>query len=1486
MKKLLTLFTALLLFGSMMVVQAVDYYVAGTMNGWDTKDDANKMSLVSGTIYSKTFTAMGAASYDFKISTYNWGQSWGGDVKDNTQSNVTLSGSGDISFTLSSTSDVTFYFDAGNTKKIYVQATPVVVPSYTFTSGTTIYYDFTEYSTTGINTYVGGTEAWYGSTSNVIAITLTGDWEVTSATKLWRSGASGWHDYYCTTLPTEGQNMIISTDGINYTWGTYGGGALPPASIKLHSNITNPSWADTEEFTLATNEETASLTLTGVTKGNYEFGVQIADSWTSNGSAFTRANNSHAVTSGSGNCTFNADRNGDYTFTWTYATNTLEIGYPAIPSQSVTFNSLASQILKGSVINLANCVTSSGIDEPTYRFYIKEKEGEYGDAINANYNFNANGEYVVKVEALEYGEPVAYDESAVVVYQSYTFTHGTTIYVDFSAMTEGSKEVNYPKVDQVGIDYDATGAGTVKAVTFTADVTWTTIADAFIKTGKAGWAALKFSVPGAGQDMAIVAADGASYTWGTYVPAPPTVEAKGDWDEWADALVFEGDETSVSVTKHLAIGDYEFKMIIGGEWRGNGHTFYRDYTGAEGITTTPGDNMTLEADVEGDYTFTWTYATNALNITFPEEPTPEYVTVKFFAPRDETNKWNNVYAFSWLKSRVFSDPFPGTDITANKEGEWYTYSVRKGANLLFTDDAGMQTNDIVDIQAAACYVSTAIDYEESPKKVTVTEQCTVDYYLAGMLQASMENWPANNPAYKLDANNQITFENLAAGTYEFKMTNGTWAWSIGGNDHLMSGDCSAIAETAGIGNVAFSIDHAQDVTITYYPETEKICLGAQTVLDPALAWNTTFASARIGAENTLPWLNHTLTAGVVYTSSNPSVASFADENTYELTIHAAGKTTITANYYGNEASYKLDVYDFAVPAKSIETIGGKFIINAKGDTAVFSRGNLQYDYGQNQWYCAEKQYEVLAETNLHFGDPNYNGVIDLFSWSNAVSNYGRLASNKDADFPGTDDFVDWGNVFAGDEKEWSTLSKDEWNYLMAHNNWTMIQLNQNLVSTWENGFLCMVLFPIDWEAPAELASLNYKFYDFDNEEKAAQNTFTIVQWESLFEAYGAVLLPPAGARAGCVGNTWNGDAEATKGWNADAGGWYDHVDNVGWYGYYWTGTQDTRAAYQHCASYLILPGWSEGPTLADEDDLYMPPQVWSREKRRGNSVRLVTRIPKRYTVTYAAGGAEGDVPTDTKKYLPNDNVVLAGQGALAKDGFTFAGWNDGNATYEAGAGYTMPEQDVIFTAQWDEIVPSYVEVRSGLEADRYYTICLEKNITDFKGATFWNMTYKDQDEATIVYIVEETAPEAGKPYIIQATNDNEGKLEVIYGDEVAATPVENGALRGTFENINADDFAALEGTVYLLINNAIRPRTTGNYLSAHRAYIRYDLLTVPQTQNFAPGRRVKSMPLQPKVATGMEQAEISDKPAKAIIEGQLFILRGEKMYDATGRQVK
>ena len=188
-----------------------------------------------------------------------------------------------------------------------------------------------------------------------------------------------------------------------------------------------------------------------------------------------------------------------------------------------------------------------------------------------------------------------------------------------------------------------------------------------------------------------------------------------------------------------------------------------------------------------------------------------------------------------------------------------------------------------------------------------------------------------------------------------------------------------------------------------------------------------------------------------------------------------------------------------------------------------------------------------------------------------------------------------------------------------------------------------------------------------------------------------------------------------------------------------------------------------------------------------------------------------------------------------------------------------------------------------LEPNHYYTVCLPKKMMEVRGASFWTLSSRNE-AGSMAYLeeVDPTTAEAGTPFIIQATDT---KLEVVYTGTATTTAGTNGALRGTLNGIDAEAFAALPGNPYLLINNGIRPRTTGNFLAANRAYIEYSALEV-NTPQPAPGRRVRAIPMQQNTATGIDELNGSEAPAKVLINGQLFILRGEKMYDAKGQLVK
>lgn len=214
MRKILTLFTALLLLGSWNVIHAGNF-LAGTMNVWSTS--ANEMTKVGASNIYSTTLHLSATDHEFKVVENGSWLGIGNALND--LSNVSLSGTDNIKFTLSSESDVTFYFNS-DTKKIYVRTG--ALEYHTFTSGSKIYYDAHEYGS-GINIY---NAAWKSDVSSVIEVDLSSDWTVTYGVNMFKSAASSWNFVPCSSIPSSGQNMIVSTDGETYSWDTY----VPPVT--------------------------------------------------------------------------------------------------------------------------------------------------------------------------------------------------------------------------------------------------------------------------------------------------------------------------------------------------------------------------------------------------------------------------------------------------------------------------------------------------------------------------------------------------------------------------------------------------------------------------------------------------------------------------------------------------------------------------------------------------------------------------------------------------------------------------------------------------------------------------------------------------------------------------------------------------------------------------------------------------------------------------------------------------------------------------------------------------------------------------------------------------------------------------------------------------------------------------------------------------------------------------------------------------------
>ena len=526
----------------------------------------------------------------------------------------------------------------------------------------------------------------------------------------------------------------------------------------------------------------------------------------------------------------------------------------------------------------------------------------------------------------------------------------------------------------------------------------------------------------------------------------------------------------------------------------------------------------------------------------------------------------------------------------------------------------------------------------------------------------------------------------------------------------------------------------------------------------------------------------------------------------ELILHADVKGEYIFTYEF-EAERLFITYPTQVPAKKIEPLAGKFSIG-DGEQVQFSRGNLLYNIGEDAWFAAEKQTQTLGDANLRFGDNNFKGTIDMFGWSSADSNFGLRRSNDNADYTNSE-FVDWGGKFADDDYSWSTLSYDEWNYLLnrtkdSHKLWTMAGLKQGVDTVFG-----ILLFPDDWTAPAGI-TVNYGIYPNgdDTYQLADQLLFTDAEWAQL-EAAGAVLMPFAGSRTGFWGNRNDGYGNPMSTAanplmpNDSMYCWFDEVNNMG---YYWTSTQAGQA-YQ--VATIVVPGWVDSKTVEGDyvPGHYLPPTKWNREKRRGQSVRLVTRIPN-------FGSYQRNV-------------------------------TNGN----------------------------------------YGTICLPKAGT-IEGATLYEIAYYDGAK---IYLDEvTTGMAAGTPYIFQATA---AQLNVTYtSDEQVDSPSEQGVngLYGFYDltDASAKKFLDQDGTNYILYQNQYWLVNNSAYIENYRAYIKVGQISNNASAPAAGHRRIAMTVNGEQTATGIDALNASETPVKVLRDGQIFILRGEKMYDVTGQMVK
>lgn len=191
-----------------------------------------------------------------------------------------------------------------------------------------------------------------------------------------------------------------------------------------------------------------------------------------------------------------------------------------------------------------------------------------------------------------------------------------------------------------------------------------------------------------------------------------------------------------------------------------------------------------------------------------------------------------------------------------------------------------------------------------------------------------------------------------------------------------------------------------------------------------------------------------------------------------------------------------------------------------------------------------------------------------------------------------------------------------------------------------------------------------------------------------------------------------------------------------------------------------------------------------------------------------------------------------------------------------------------------------------LGAGVYGTVCVPNNVAieDIQGVTVYELMGREPQYGKLAFDeIISGELEAGVPYVFQAHGNH---MALLYGTTSVAEPVDkHNGMYGTFEQIVLTDLT----DVYYFAQKALWSCDGAIDLTvgANRAYVKLgeiDYLTDP---NPAPGRRRVTMAVNgEKVTTDIENFNASEKPVKLLINGQLFIIRGEKMFNANGQLVK
>jgi hypothetical protein len=909
-----------------------------------------------------------------------------------------------------------------------------------------------------------------------------------------------------------------------------------------------------------------------------------------------------------------------------------------------------------------------------------------------------------------------------------------------------------------------------------------------------------------------------------------------DWDlnNANNEMTKQDDGSYILVKENVDLaktGTYEYKVVKNHDWG------WSVPSGSANNTLKLGNE-----DVDGTYnvTFTLNKELNALTYSL-ELVEAKKVIPECYVAGDESLTGQNWNAKSVLMTYDEATEVYTATLTAVPAGT-HNMKVVYGGEWLGFDHlatpapANVKEGDDKKIQFTLAEAGDVTVTYHATNGIGLTGNFAVPetkYYIAGTENLTGFDWKENGLEMTKEGDvYKHTFSEKAAGTYEFKITNGTWTDPWGYNNlGAAYEEVSQGKDEHGNdnGNIKFVTEEAKNITVIFDPATGKITIDGLTEKAPAADVTVYFINSGNWAEVACYYW------GGIESSTWPGAQMTANGEVYE----AEGWEVYAITFPGDNTQciFNDNKAEGTTKTADLEVQNGKYYCYENGiwyerladvdplDTRVYLKGEM------NEWcanYCDMFRKETVDGTvayrtlYLEEAETTYEFKIeDAGAW---LSNTGTMTK---------DNCTDWTfEESVSDNAKFTTEYAGEYTFVWDMTTKKLSVVYPELVPEVMELMVTDMVFDgattfsgTDNMMGIEFSLVAGNMIEDGVFELAA--TSTVNFGGTLFTDVTGMIAPDMDSFASAsavvygfyMGMYFQLNVEMSAG--GSAGVPVEILD----------GTASVNGAGELTISgnwdgddvYVVAPGFNGVTYDCDEVWFYVGGTTWE-------TASIIAFGPATITV-------EG-----------NDVSV--------------------EGTLMSGMTGTQYELLVIGTLPVEE-TPDYTRtVTSG----SYGTICLPNGSSKVEGAKFYEVTYKKDG---YIYADEVTELAAGMPYIFQATST---EIKVYYNETTATAGSKNGVY-GTFSDITDGDAGTtgnvLEGN-YLLVTGPKVQKCAGNCsLAANRAYFVVSEISVVEQQS-APGRKRIALGCQEEnQATGLDN----------ITENGIVAPAMQGTYDILGRQL-